>query len=49
MRRLFYPVVAIHELPLHIDTKAFWTVDVFKKLKCYLKFIIKIMEVNELK
>jgi len=32
---LSYNVVAIHELPLHIATKAFSTIDVFKKLSCY--------------
>ena len=36
MMRLSYTVVAIHELPLHIDTKAFSAIDIFKKLKCYL-------------
>ncbi len=28
-------VAAIHELPLHIVTKAFSTIDVFKKPNCY--------------
>jgi len=32
---LLYNVAAIHELPLHIVTEAFSTIDVFKKLNCY--------------
>src|SRR3989339_509851 len=30
-------VAVIHELPLHIVTEAFSTIDVFKKLNCYEK------------
>jgi len=33
--RLLYNVAAIHELPL-IVPEAFSTIDVFKKLNCYL-------------
>ena len=29
-------LAAIHELPLHIVTEAFSTIDVFKKLNCYV-------------
>ena len=35
---LLFNVAAIHELPLHIVTKAFSTIDVFKKLNCYKIF-----------
>ena len=35
---LLYNVAAIHELPLHIATKAFSTIDVFGKLNCYIQF-----------
>jgi len=37
-------VAAIHELPLHIVTEAFSTIDVFKKLNCYLySFLTSLM------
>ena len=32
-------VAAIHELPLHIITEAFSTIDVFKKLNCYREML----------
>ncbi len=39
---LLYNVAAIHELPLHIVTETFSTIDVFKKLNRYDYFNVRI-------
>ncbi len=46
--RFSHTVEAIHELPLHTDTKAFSALDIFKKLKCYEKTDMgqKVAELN---
>ena len=37
------PVAAIHELPLHIVTETFSTIDVLKKLNCYEVFYLDML------